>query len=101
MEPVTPRDILARNVRQLIDKEGRSVRAWALAKGLDVRLIDRITKASHAVTIDKIDEVAAAVGVPAWQLLLPDFEPGVHIDAPITQADRELLARLKGLLGQG
>lgn len=101
MEPVTPRDILARNVRKLIDKEGQSVRAWALAKGLDVRLIDRITKASHAVTIDKIDEVAAAIGVPAWQLLLPDFEPGAHIDAPLTQQERDLLLRLKGLLGHG
>lgn len=62
MDPLTPRDILARNVRKLIDNDRQSVRAWALARGLDVRLIDRITKASHAVTIDKIDEVAEACG---------------------------------------
>lgn len=70
-----------------------------MARGLDVRLIDRITKASHSVTLDKIDEVANACGVPAWQLLLPDFEPGASIDNPITQEERDLLARLKHLLG--
>lgn len=98
MSPVTPRDILARNVRKLIDKEGLSVRAWAMARGLDVRLIDRITKASHAVTLDKIDGIAEACGVPAWQLLLPDFEPGAQLDAPLSQSDRDLLNRLKNLL---
>lgn len=53
MSPVTPRDILAANVRKMIDKDGLSVRAWAMARGLDVRMIDRITKASHAVTLEK------------------------------------------------
>jgi transcriptional regulator with XRE-family HTH domain len=99
MEPLTPRDILARNVRQLIDKEGQSLRAWALARELDVKLIERIAKASHSVTIDKIEEVANAVGVPAWQLLLPDFEPDMPTEAPLTNADKELLGRLKRLLG--
>lgn len=99
MDPLTPRDILARNVRKLIDNDRQSVRAWALARGLDVRLIDRITKASHAVTIDKIDEVAEACGVPAWQLLLPDFEPGAQLDAPMTPQERAMLHRLKSLLG--
>lgn len=99
MSPVTPRDILAANVRKMIDKDGLSVRAWAMARGLDVRMIDRITKASHAVTLEKIDELASACGVPAWQLLLPDFEPGTRMEAPVTQADRELLNRLRNLLG--
>jgi len=99
MDALTPRDILAANVRKMINKEGQSVRAWAMAKGLDVRLIDRIAKASHAVTLDKIDEVATACGVPAWQLLLPDFEPGASLEPPLSSGDRELLARLKSLLG--
>jgi len=98
MSDAKTRDILAKNLRKLIDKDGRSVRAWAIARGLDVRLIDRLTKGSHAVTLDKIEEVARACGLEPWHLLLPDFEPGQKLDAPLTESDRELLVRLKSLL---
>ena len=99
MQIMTTRDILAANLRKMVDKEAEgSVRAWAMARKLDVRLIDRMTKGEHAVTLDKIELVASACGIPSWQLLLPDFEPGKKIEAPITDADRELLARLKHLL---
>ena len=96
MSEMTPRAILASNLRKLIGDE--SVRSWALARGLDVRLIDRMTKGDNAPTLDKIDEVAAACGIPAWQLLLPEFEPGQTIDAPLTSGERDLLKRLKALL---
>lgn len=96
MAPLTPRAILTANVRKLVGNE--SVRAWAMARGLNVRLIERITEGDHNTTLEKVDEIANACGVPAWQLLLPDFEPGTKLEPPITQADRDLLARLKGLL---
>lgn len=98
MNADTPRDILARNVRKMIDKQGLSVRAWAMGKGLDVRLIDRLVKGEHAVTLDTVDKIAAACDVPAWQLLLPDFEPGAQIDAPLTDGEKDMLRRLKSLL---
>ncbi len=99
------RDILARNIRKLIDSatpEGQkpSVRAWALGKGLDVRLIDRMVKGQHAVTLDKIEEVASACGLKAWHLLLEEFEPGARPDAPITEEERAMLRRLRRLLGE-
>lgn len=96
MEPLTPRAILAANVRKLIGTD--SVRNWAISRGLDVRLIDRITKGGNA-TLETIDEIAQACGVPAWHLLLPDFEPGTKIDTPVTESERALLERLKRLLG--
>ena len=63
MSPAPSRDILAANLRRLIDADtpkGQrpSVRAWALGKGLDVRLVDRLTKGQHAVTLDKLEEIA-------------------------------------------
>ena len=97
MNEMTPRAILAANLRKLIGDE--SVRAWAMARRLDVRLVDRMAGGKHSPTLDKIDEVAAACGVPAWQLLLPDFEPGKTIEPPLTSGDRELLEKLKRLLG--
>lgn len=64
-----------------------------------MRLIDRVVKGENAVTLDTIEKIATACGVPAWHLLLPDFEPGAKMDAPISEAERDMLRRLKSLLG--
>lgn len=93
------RRILARNLRRLIDAQGTSVRAWALARELDVRLIDRLTKGQHAVTLDKLEDIATAVGCQPWQLLLENFDPQSPPDAPISPEERTMLARLRRLLG--
>lgn len=77
----------------------RSVRAWALGKGLDVRLIDRLTKGQHAVTLDTLDEVARALGLQAWQLLLEDLDPAAPPDAPVSEEDRAMIRKLRRLLG--
>lgn len=105
MAPATPRDILAANLRRLIDAEARhgerlSVRAWAQGKGLNVRLIDRLTKGQHAVTLDKLEEIASACGLQPWQLLLEDFDPAAPPDSPITDEERRMLNRLRRLLGE-
>lgn len=92
------RDILAANLRRMIDKNGQSNRSWAISRGLDVKLIDRLVNKSHAVTLDKLEEIAKACGLEPWHLLIPDLEPGQRIDAPLTEADRELLNKLKNLL---
>ena len=96
MPTYDPHATLTANVLKLIGTE--SVRAWALARGLNVRLIERITEGDHNTTLEKIDEIANACGVQAWQLLLPGFEPGEVVDAPLSKADRELLTRLKRLI---
>jgi hypothetical protein len=75
-----------------------SVRAWALSKGLDVRLIDRLSKGQHAITLDKLDEIASTLGLKAWQLLLEDLDPKEPPEAPITEDERRMLTRLRKLL---
>lgn len=67
--------------------------------GLEVRLIDRLSKGEHAVTLDKLDEIAEACGLKAWQLLLDDFDPKTPPSAPITEDERRLLHRLQRLIG--
>lgn len=99
-----PRDILAANLRRRIDADSRlgeklSVRAWAMGKGLDVRMIDRLLKGQHAVTLDKLDEIASALGLSAWHLLVEDLDPADSPDAPISATDKAMLQRLKRLLG--
>jgi ACT domain-containing protein len=97
------RATLARNLRKKIEHDlgpgsRWSVRAWALSRELDVRLIDRLVKGEHAVTIDKLDELAVACGLQPWQLLLPDFDPASPADAPISEGERDMLKKLRRLL---
>lgn len=105
MNTKTSRDILAANLRRLIEAETPegerpSVRAWALRRGLNVKLIDRLTKSENAVTLDHLEKIAAALGLKPWHLLLEDFTPGqAPPDAPITKEERALLQRLRKLLG--
>lgn len=103
MASAETRAILADNLRRLIDREGRpgermSIRAWALSRGLDVRLIDRLTKRKHAITLDKLEELAKAVDMQPWQLLFPDLDPSSPPDSPISEEERQTLARLRRLL---
>ncbi len=99
------RGTLARNLRKKIEHDlgagsKFSVRAWALGKDLDVRLIDRLIKGQHAVTLDNIDKVAKACSLQAWQLLLTDMDPAAPADAPISEADRAMLSKLRRLLAE-
>ena len=103
MDEFVSRAILAKNLRRMIDHglppgERGSVRAWALGKGLDVRLIDRLTKGQHAVTLDNIERIANACGLKPWQLLVEDLDPYSLPDAPITDDERKLLRRLRTIL---
>jgi transcriptional regulator with XRE-family HTH domain len=92
------RAILASNLRRMIDAEELSVRAWALKRELDVKMIDRLTKGEHAVTLDKLEEIAQAVGLKPWMLLIEDLDPENPPDAPISDEDRRMLLRLRRLL---
>jgi len=97
------RAILAANINKLIDAdlrpgERRSVRAWAKGKELDVKLIDRLTKGSNGITLDKLQIVADACGLKPWQLLLEDFDPKNPAEPPVTPGERALIKRLRGLL---
>ena len=76
-----------------------SVRAWALSRELDVRMIDRLVKGKHAVTLDKLEEIARACGLEPWHLLIEDLDPTAPPDAPISAEDRAMLRKLRRLIG--
>ena len=104
MASVDLREILASNLRRIIDADTPpgvkpSVRAWAMGRKLDVRMIDRLVKGENAVTLDKLAEIAEACGMKPWHLLLPDLEPHSNPENPITEEERKMLSRLRKLLG--
>lgn len=99
----SPRHILADNLKRMINRdtapgERPSIRAWAMGKGLDVRMIDRLVKADNAVTLDKLAEIAEACGLKPWQLLVEDLDPAEPPSMPITDEERSMLKRLRRLL---
>ena len=105
MDSQHARDILAGNLRRIIEHwtppgERYSVRAWALSKGIDVRLIDRLTKGQHAVTLDKLQEVADACGLEPWHLLVPQLDPTNKPDTPISEKDRAVIRRLRRIIDE-
>lgn len=77
-----------------------SVRAWALGRGLNVRLVDRLVKGKHAITLDKLEELATACGLKPWHLLVDDLDPASPPDQPVSEDDRALLRRLRRLLDE-
>ncbi len=104
MERSESRATLAANLRRMIEAEASpgqrpSVRAWAIKRDLDVRMIDRLTKGQHAVTLDKLEQIAAACGLKPWHLLIDDLDPDNPPDMPITAEDRAMLKKLRKLLG--
>ena len=105
MPTTDSRKVLAANLRKLIDadtpKAARpSIRAWATSRGLNVRMIDRLVKGQHAITLDKLEEIAEACGLKAWHLLIEEFDPAAPPDAPITEPERAMLRRLRRLLSE-
>ena len=99
----SPRVTLSRNLQKLIEAasppgERMSARAWALSRGLEVRMISRFINQENSATLDYIDKIAEATGLQPWHLLLEDLDPAHPPEAPLTEEDRELLARIKRLV---
>jgi hypothetical protein len=63
-------------------------------------MIDRLVKGQHAVTLDKLEEIAAACGLQPWHLLIEDLDPASPPDAPISAEDRAMLIKLRRLLSE-
>jgi len=92
------RKILAENIRALIEKESLSVRGWALKHGLQQKAVDRIVKEENAASIDTLDEIADALGLMPWQLLIADLDLTNAPRLAVSEAEIKLVARLKSLM---
>lgn len=92
------RRILADNVARMIERSKSSVRAWAMGNGLDVRKIDRLTKKEYSTTLDTLDEIAAAIGVQPWQLLVPNMDLNNPPLLVMSEAERQIYERIRSLV---
>ena len=98
--PGIMRDILAINVKSLMDREfaESSSRPVALAKraGLSLSTVQRLLSAETGATIDSIESVALALGVSPYQLLIPELSPdNPQVLAGVTAAEKRLYSNIR------
>lgn len=72
---MSSRQTLAHNLRIL-----RAARGWSQEALADVAMVDRtyisaLERQKYSVTIDRLDEVAKALGVETYVLLMKDLPP--------------------------
>lgn len=90
--------ILAENIKAMIANELLTVRGWALRHRLEQKKIDRIVKEENAVSLDTLDEIAAALGLMSWQLLVPGLDLSNPPKIAVTETELRLYERLKVLV---
>lgn len=65
--------VVAENLARLIGD--RSVNSWAKAHQLDQPTVRRILIGEMSPTEQTITKIAHAIGLAAWQLLVPEMDP--------------------------
>ena len=69
-------EILAANLRAAL--AGKVKSHIAKTAGVSGRALQKYEAQQAAAQIDKLDAIARALRVPTWQLLVPNFDPGVN-----------------------
>ena len=97
----TPRQILRQNVQALMDSGIGPTSQSALHKkcGVAQATIGRILRPEgENPKIENVAAIAKAYGLEAWQLLIAGMNPkNPPVLAPISQAERELWAKLRAV----
>jgi hypothetical protein len=90
--------ILAENIKAMIANELLTVRGWAMRHKLEQKKIDRIVKEENAVSLDTLDEIASALGLMSWQLLVVNLDLSHPPKIAVTETELKLYERLKVLV---
>lgn len=74
---MSSREILARNLKVLRNAKGLSQEALADAAGIDRTYVSSLERKKYSVSIDRLDRLAAQLGVETHVLLMETLPPGV------------------------
>jgi DNA-binding phage protein len=88
---------LAANLAALMaaTEDLRTQAAVGKRAGVDQRTVGRILNREHSPNLLQIQKLAAAFGLQPWQLLVPHLDPANPPVVHLTQAERELYARVR------
>lgn len=91
----TANQVLAENLKRIVDQSGLSTRAWALGKKLEPRNIHRIIAGAQSPTLDLLGDIADACGMAPWQLLVPALDPENPPVVTMTKAERDFYRKVR------
>jgi len=77
MLSMSVKDILAANLKKLMDSDARLRTCDAVGQrsGVSRSTINRVTRGSGGVSVDHAEEIAQAFKLELWQLLSPNLDP--------------------------
>lgn len=70
---MTSREVLARNLKILRGRKGLSQEALADGAEIDRTYVSALERKKYSASIDRLDRLAAELGVPTHVLLIPDL----------------------------
>ena len=86
------RKVFARNIRLVRVHAGMSQESMAAEAGLDRAFVGTLERGQRNVSIDNIELIAAAVGMPAHELMDPDLPARKGLDLTRTRSPRTVRA---------
>jgi transcriptional regulator with XRE-family HTH domain len=72
------RKIVANNLKALRDIKGIAQEELAAKAGIDRSYISDLENGKYAISIDKLENLAEALGVTAWEMLHPSTATNVR-----------------------
>lgn len=71
--------VVAANVKRLRAELGITEEEVKRRSGISQKTFNNIANAEHSPTISTIEKVAKGLGVDPWELMLPEFGPGIVV----------------------
>jgi transcriptional regulator with XRE-family HTH domain len=88
-------EVLADNLRRIIEHEGLNQTSWAARHGAEKKQVQRALRVATSPTLDTLAAIATAANLQPWQLLIPKLDPANPPVFTMTKAERDLYSRLK------
>ncbi|MDO8371188.1 MAG: helix-turn-helix transcriptional regulator [Burkholderiaceae bacterium] len=80
--------VFARNIRLMRIDAGMSQERLAAEAGLDRTFVGTLERGQRNISIDNIELIAKAIGLPAQELLNPNLPQERELDVTLTRAPR-------------
>ena len=87
-KPLTLRQVFARNVRLQRLHRGMSQEKLADEAALDRAFVGTLERGQRNISIDNVERICKAIGLPAHELLDPAFPNRHGLDETLTRAPR-------------
>ena len=87
-KPLSLRLVFARNIRLVRIQQGMSQERMAAEAGLDRAFVGTLERGQRNISVDNIELICKAVGLPAHELLDPDLPAQRGLDETLTRAPR-------------